>query len=91
MVTIEYLTQTRNKVLVPAAARRASLYLITARRAMPVADAGDFAIFPKEIVRMIAMAVWATRKDPAWIEAVSIDEHMESQKRFVEQWVQDNE
>jgi hypothetical protein len=90
MATIEYLTQTRNRVLIPAAVRRASLYLIAARRATPIADAGDFAIFPKEIVRLIAMAVWATRKDPEWIEAVSSDEHMESQKRFVEQWVQDN-
>ena len=68
--TIEYLIQTRNKTLIPAAARRASLYLIAARRATPIADAGHFAIFPKEIVRMIAMAVWATRKDPKWIEAV---------------------
>ena len=88
--TIKYLPATRNRVLIPAATRRASLYLIAARRATPIADAGDFAIFPKEIVRMIAMEVWATRKDPKWIEAVSSDEHMESQKRFVEQWVRDN-
>ena len=83
--TIEYLTQTRNKTLVPAAARRASLYLIGARRSTPISNAGDFAIFPKEIVKMIAMAVWATRKDPKWIEAVSSDEHVASQKRFVEE------
>jgi hypothetical protein len=70
MATIEYLTETRNTVLIPAAARRASLYLIAARRATPIADAGDLAVFPKEIVRMIAMAVYATRKDPAWIKAV---------------------
>jgi hypothetical protein len=70
MATIEYLTQTRNRVLIPAAVRRASLYLIAARRSTPVADAGILAIFPKEIVRMIAMAVYATRKDPAWIKAV---------------------
>jgi hypothetical protein len=67
---IQYLTWTRNRVLIPAAARHASLYLIAARRATPIADAGILAIFPKEIVRMIAMAVWATRKDPKWIEAV---------------------
>ena len=91
MATIEYLTQTRNHVLIPAAAaRRASLYLIAARCATPIADAGDFAIFPKEIVRLIAMAVYATRKDPKWIDAVSSDEYMESQKHFVEQWVRDN-
>jgi hypothetical protein len=70
VATIQYLTQTRNRVLIPAAARRASLYLIAARRATPIADAGNLAIFPKEIIRMIAMAVYATRKDPAWIKAV---------------------
>ena len=90
MAPIEYLTKTRNRVLIPAAARRASLYLIAARRATPIADSGILAIFPKEIVKMIAMAVWATRKDPKWIEAVSSDEHMESQKRFVEGLVRDD-
>jgi hypothetical protein len=70
LATIEYLTETRNDVLIPAAARRASLYLIATRRATPITDAGHFAIFPKEIVRLIAMAVWATRKDPKWIEAI---------------------
>jgi hypothetical protein len=89
--TIEYLTQTRNRVLIPAAVRRASLYLIAARRATPIADAGMLSIFPKEIVKMIAIALWATRKDPKWIDAVSSDEHMESQKRFVEDWVRENE
>ena len=68
MVAIKYLTETRNAILIPAAVCRASLYLIFARRV--TADAGMFSIFPKEIVRMIAMAVWATRKDPKWIEAV---------------------
>jgi hypothetical protein len=68
--TIEYLTETRNAILIPAAVRRASLYLIAARRATPIADAGALAVFPKEIVKMIAMAVWATRKDPKWIEAI---------------------
>ena len=90
IATIKYLSETRNTVLIPAAVLRASLYLIAARRATSIADAGDLAVFPKEIVRMIAVAVWATRKDPKWIEVVSSDEHMESQKRFVEQWVQDN-
>jgi hypothetical protein len=68
--TIKYLTETRNAILIPAAVRRASLYLIAARRATPIADAGILSIFPKEIVRLIAMAVWATRKDPKWIEVV---------------------
>ena len=74
MSTIKYLTQTRNKTLIPNAVRRTSLYLIAARRASPVTDSSDLAIFPKEIVRMIALAVWATRKDPKWIETVSSDE-----------------
>ena len=72
LTAIKYLTQTRNKILIPAAVRRASLYLIAARRV--IADAGVLAIFPKEIVRMIAMEVWATRKEPIWINALSESE-----------------
>ena len=69
---IFYRTQTRNALLIPAAVRQASLYLIAARN--DVADAGIFVLFPKEIVRMIAMEVWATRKDPVWINALSESE-----------------
>ena len=72
LVTIEYLTRTRNAVLIPAAVRRASLYLIAARS--NIADAGTLAIFPKEIVKMIAMEVWATRKEPIWINALTESE-----------------
>ena len=71
--TIKYLTQTRNEILIPTVVRRASLYLIAARR--NIADAGNLAIFPKEIVKMIAMQVWATRKEPIWINA-----HTESER-----------
>ena len=74
--TIKYLTETRNAIIIPAAVRRVSVYLMAARRATPIADAGDLALFPKEIVKMIAMAVWATRKDPKWIEALSESERM---------------
>ena len=70
--TIKYLTETRNKILIPAAVRRASLYLIAARR--NTTSAGNLAIFPKEIVNMIAMAVWETRKEPIWINALSESE-----------------
>ena len=70
--TIEYLTETRNKILIPAAVRRASLSLIAARR--NITDAGNLAAFQKEIVRMIAMEVWATRKEPIWINALSESE-----------------
>jgi hypothetical protein len=69
---IKYLTETRNKILIPAAVRCASLSLIAARR--NIADAGNFAIFPKEIVKMIAMEVYATRKDPIWINALTESE-----------------
>ena len=67
--TIKYLTQTRNMILIPAAVRQASLSLIAARR--NIIGAGILAIFPKEIVRMIAMEVWATRNQPIWINALS--------------------
>ena len=67
--SIKYLTETRNKILIPAAVRRTSLYLIASRRT--AADAGILAIFPKEIVKMIAMEVWATRKEPIWINALT--------------------
>ena len=70
--TMKHLTETRNIILIPAAARRASLSLIAARR--NIADAGVLATFPKEIVRMIAMKVYATRKEPIWINALSESE-----------------
>jgi hypothetical protein len=44
MATIKYLTETRNRILIPAAVRRASLYLIAARRTTPIANAGILAI-----------------------------------------------
>lgn len=65
MSVLKYLTTTRNETLIPSAVRRASICLISARRT--IADAGILAIFPKEIVKMIAMEVWATRKDSEWI------------------------
>ena len=68
-MTIKFLTETRNKILIPAAVRRASLSLIAARRS--ITNAGILACFPKEIVKMIAMEVWATCKDPIWIETLS--------------------
>ena len=71
-VAIEYLTETRNENLIPAAVRRASLSLIAARR--NIIDAGNLAIFPKEIVRMIAMELYATRKEPIWIDALTESE-----------------
>jgi hypothetical protein len=84
--TIEYLTKTRNKILIPTAARRASLYLIAARRV--TADAGVLSWYPREIVKMIAIEVWATRYEPEWIAAVSSEEHMENQKQYVNKRIQ---
>ena len=68
-VTITYLTETRNEILIPAAVRRASLSLIAARR--NIIDAGNLAIFPKDIVKMIAMEVYATRREPIWINSLN--------------------
>ena len=88
MAVIEYLTTKRNKILIPAAVRRAALCLIAARHS--TGNAGNLASFPKEIVRMIAVKVCATRKDPIWIAAVSNAENLVRQKEFVDKWVQDN-
>ena len=60
----------RNKELVPAAVRRAALLLIGIRRSTDFEGMGDFAVFPKDIVRSIAQTVWATRRDPIWIQAL---------------------
>ena len=70
--TIDHLSQTRNEILIPAAVQKISFLLIAAR-CSPI-GAGDFSVFPKEIVKMIAMQVWATRKDPIWIQALSVFE-----------------
>ena len=69
---IIYLTGTRNAILIPAVVRRASLFLIAARRT--IAGAGHLSRFPKEIVKMIAMEVWASRKEPIWINALTESE-----------------
>ena len=61
----------RNRHLIPAVVRRASLYLIAARK--NVATAGFLGWFPKEIVRMIAIKVWASRIDPLWLQALPED------------------
>ena len=71
---IRYLTETRNKLLIPAAVRRASLYLIAIRRTPNYHGMGGFADFPKEIIKIIAMEVWASRKDPIWIKALTESE-----------------
>jgi hypothetical protein len=31
---------------------------------------GKFVVFPKDVVRLIAQAVWATRRDPVSIQAL---------------------
>ena len=85
LASIEYLTEMRNKILIPNVVRRASLCLIAASRIR--ANAGDLAIFPREIVRMIAMQVWATRRDSLWIEAASDDHHKELKKKWLKNWI----
>ena len=72
LAEFKYLTETRSAILIPAAARRASLCIIAARR--NITNAGILAIFPKEIVKMIAIEVWATRKEPIWIKALTESE-----------------
>ena len=60
----------RNKELIPTAVRGAALLLIGIRRSTDFEGMGDFAVFPKDIVRLIAQTVWATRRDPIWIRAL---------------------
>ena len=73
-MTVKYLTQTRNALLVPAAVRRASLYLIAIRCTTNYDGMGTIGIVPKEVLKMIAMKVWATRRDPIWIHALTESE-----------------
>ena len=76
MAQLKYLTETRNKILVPSAVRRVSLSLIAARRTF--AGAGTLSCFPKEIVEMIAIKVWATRNHPEWLLALTESERTAS-------------
>ena len=67
---LEFLANSRNRVLIPDVVREAALLLILARRSSNSDDMGTLAALPKDVVRLIAMRVWATNKDPKWIEAV---------------------
>ena len=60
----------RKQEHIPEAVRRTALLLIGIRRSTDFEGMGDFAIFPKDIVRLIAQTVWATRRDPMWIKAL---------------------
>ena len=60
----------RNKELIPATVCRAALFLIGIRQSTDFEGMGDFAVFPKDVVRLIAQTVYATRRDPVWIQAV---------------------
>lgn len=85
MAAIDYLVEVRNNELIPNAVRWAALYLIATRQSSNYDDMGLFALLPKEIVKMIAVRVWATRKDSDWIEAVSTPANMEHRILFEEE------
>ena len=68
-----YSLMARNKLIVRAV-RRAVLYLIGVRKGPNRDGMGVLAFFPREIVKMIAVHVYNTRTDPAWIE-VTKDVH----------------
>ena len=70
MATIKYLTQVRNAKIIPAAVRSAALFLVGIRSSRKTEGMGVLAFFPKEIVLMIAVEVWATRLDPKWIDVL---------------------
>ena len=60
----------RNKEQIPAVVRCAALLLIGIRQLTNFEGMGDFGVFPKDIVRLIAQRVYATRRDPVWIQAL---------------------
>ena len=75
VATIDYLTKTRNQTLIPCAVRRAALFLIHIRRGSDQSEMGPFALLPIEIVRIIAVKMWASRKDVQWIRALPKQPH----------------
>ena len=46
-----------------AAACRAALFIIARY------GEGDLAVFPRDMIRLIANEVWKTREDPIWLDA----------------------
>ena len=46
-----------------AAARRAALFIIARY------GEGDLAVFPRDMIKLIANEVWKTRLDDAWMDA----------------------
>ena len=60
---------TRNQFKIPENVRRVALYLIIVRKSSNFNNMGNLAIFPKEIVKMIAIRIWQTRRDPIWINS----------------------
>ena len=46
-----------------AAARRAALFIVARY------GEGDLAVFPRNMIRLIANEVWKTRLDDAWLDA----------------------
>ena len=73
--TIYNFSQIRNAILVPAAARRAALFLIGIRQSSNREGMGYLGMHDKNVIMKIAVEIWATRKDPIWIRAVSSDNH----------------
>ena len=68
--TVRYLTRTRNRVLIPAAVRRASLCVVTARLSTN-AGPSFFFFCPKDVLRLIVnIQVFGTRNDSLWIQTV---------------------
>ena len=58
-----------------AAARRAALYIIARY------GEGDLAVFPRDMIKLIAKEVWKTRLDDVWLDA-SEESNRNSLKRI---------
>ena len=60
----------RNERITDAVRHAALLLIGICRSATNFDGMGAFAVCPKDVVRLIAMQLWATRTDPIWIQAL---------------------
>ena len=68
--TLTHLAFTRNAKTIPGIVQKATLYLIAIRGTSNLEGMGMISCLPKDVVKMVAVEVWATRRDREWIAAV---------------------
>ena len=78
---VPYLVKVRNFLLIPAAVHRTTLFLIGISRTQPPEGRGLLIYTAKEIVKAIALQVYASRYDPIWIRTVPAEQKRADQKQ----------